>query len=201
MGSLRFLSIRSGAVGGHHGLVHGLVKIHAGRADDLGDDDALGAVDDKGAAVRHEREVAHEDLLLLDLLCLLVAQSHAHLERGGIRSVAGLALLLGILGLLVHRVVDEAQLQVAGIVGDGIHVPEDLPEAGLQEPLVGALLDLQEVRHVHNLLGAGKTLSQGLAVHDIFWHWHTLLTGIKTPGCVVKKNAAGVDFTRLQCYT
>src|SRR5207253_2342882 len=40
---------------------------HARRAVQLADDDALGAVDDKGAVVRHQRDFAEEDFLLLDV--------------------------------------------------------------------------------------------------------------------------------------
>lgn len=69
-----------------------------GGADDLGDDDALGAVDDEGAGLGHQGEVAHEDLLLLDLLGLLVAQAHPHLDGRGVRGVPGLALLHAVLG-------------------------------------------------------------------------------------------------------
>ena len=54
-----------------------LAVVHAGGADDLADHHALGAVDDEGAGVGHQGEVAHEDLLLLDLLGLLVAQADA----------------------------------------------------------------------------------------------------------------------------
>ncbi len=170
-----------GGVDGDHGLVGGLVEIHAGRADDLGDDDALGAVDDEGAAVGHDGEVAHEDLLLLDLLGLLVAQAHTDLQRLGVGSVAGLALLLVVLGLLVHGVVDEAQLQVSGIVGHGIHVLEDLAQTGLQEPLVRALLDLQQIGHIPDLIDTGKALSQGLAVENIFWHGTLSFSILKRP--------------------
>ena len=157
-------------VDAHHGLVRGLVEVHAGGADDLGDDDALRAVDDEGAAGGHEREVAHEYLLLLYLLGLLVAQPHAHLERRGIRGVARLALLLGVLGLLVHRIVDEAQLKITRVVGDGVNVLENLAQTGGQKPLVRAFLDLQQVGHVHDFLGTGKALSQSLAVENILWH-------------------------------
>ena len=164
-----------GGVDVDHGLVRGLVEIHAWGTDDLGDDDALGAVDDERAARSHQGEVAHEYLLLLDLLGLLVAQAHLDLERGRVCCVAGLALLLGVLRLLVHGVVDKAQLQIARIVGHGVNVLEDLAKAGLEEPLVRAFLDLQQVGHFHDLLGTGKALSQGLAVENILWHLRTLL--------------------------
>ena len=59
-----------------------LLEVDAGRADELRDDDTLGAVDDEGALVGHQREVAHEDRLALDLAGLVVH------ELGGRRRAA-----------------------------------------------------------------------------------------------------------------
>ncbi|MPM94272.1 hypothetical protein SDC9_141418 [bioreactor metagenome] len=84
----------------------------------------------------HQGEISHEDLLLLNFLRLLIAQADRHLQGSGVRSVARLALLHVVLGSLVHLIVDEGQLQVPLIVGDGTHVGEDLPQALLPEPLV-----------------------------------------------------------------
>ena len=55
----------------------GAVKYTPGERDELGDNDALGAVDDEGAVGGHHRELAEIDLALLDLARLLDE------ERGG----------------------------------------------------------------------------------------------------------------------
>ena len=175
-----------GGINAHHGLVRGLIKIHAGGTDNLGNNHAFRSVDDEGPAGGHQGKISHEDFLLLDLLRLLVSQADTDLERGGVCGVPGLALFLGVLGFLVHGVVNEAQLKIPGIVAYGVHILENLPQAGFQKPLVGAFLDLQQVRHFHDLLGTGKALSQGLAVENIFWHCRTLL--------LIFAN------TRLSCY-
>ena len=159
----------------YQAAVGGLVVVHAGGTHDLRDDNALSAVYDKRTAGGHEREISHEYLLLLDLLSLKVAQTHADLERRGIRRVTGLALLLGVLGLLVHGIVDEAQLKITGIVGNGVGIPEHLAQAGLQKPLIALFLDLQQVGHVLDLFVSRKALSESFAVENIFRHWHTLL--------------------------
>ena len=141
------------------GLIHGVAEVHAGASDDLGDNDALGAVDHEGAAVGHERKIAHKDLLILDLAGLLVEQPHANLDRLCIGRVTFLALLNGILGLFVERIVQEGQLQIAGIVADRRHVVEDLAQSFVQKPLIGILLDAQEVRHFQDFLIFGVALS------------------------------------------
>ena len=91
-------------------LVHGITVIHAGAADDLRNNNAFSAVDHKSAAVGHEREIAHEDLLILDLAGLLVEQTDAHLDGLCVGSVTLLAFLDRILGLFVERIVKEGQL-------------------------------------------------------------------------------------------
>ena len=52
------------------GMLGGL-KGQARRTVQLADDDALGAVDDKGALRRHQRQFAHEHLFFLGALLLL----------------------------------------------------------------------------------------------------------------------------------
>ena len=49
------------------GLAAVMVEQHARRAVHLADDHALGAVDDERAVLRHQRHVAHVDVLLLDI--------------------------------------------------------------------------------------------------------------------------------------
>src|SRR5438270_3029975 len=49
------------------GAVVGGLKEHAGRAVQLAHDHALGAVDDEGAVLRHQRNVAEKDFLFLDV--------------------------------------------------------------------------------------------------------------------------------------
>ena len=60
------------------GLVGHALEVDAGRAHQLGDDDALGPVDDESAALGHEREVADEGRLALDLAGLVVLELGRH---------------------------------------------------------------------------------------------------------------------------
>ena len=70
------------------GLVGVDAEVHARRTHELRDDDALGAVDDEGAAVGHHREVPHEDRLLLDLTGLRVHEARGDEQRARVRHVA-----------------------------------------------------------------------------------------------------------------
>ena len=104
------------------------------------------------------------------VICILSVATEPNLQRRGIGGVPGLALLHVVLGLFVHAVINEAQFQITGIVHDGGHIGKHLTQTGIQEPLIGLLLDLQQVGHCHDFLVAGKVLSQGLAVVLVFRH-------------------------------
>ena len=168
-------------------LVHGVAVVHAGRAYDLRNNDALGAVDYKRAAVGHQREIAHKDFLILDLAGLLVEQAHANLDGLGIGRVALLALLYGVLRLFVEGVVEERQLKISGVVGDCSHVTEYLAQPLVEEPVVGILLNFQEVWHLQQLLILRVALTLRLAE----LHVMNLHIGSSQPfsnmGCVLHK--------------
>ena len=92
--------------------------VDARRANELGDDDTLGAVDDEGAAIGHEREVAHEDLLLLDLAGLFVDEAHLDEEGRLVGHVLLFALLDGVLRI-TELVTTELDGERSGEVLDG----------------------------------------------------------------------------------
>ena len=171
-GSVGFILKPSAPVGNHSRGEQRLVGfrinlfavVHAGGADDLGNDNTLGAVDDKGTGLSHQGEVTHEDLLLLDLLGLLVAQADADFQRRGIGGVAHFALLHTVLGRFVHAVVNERQLQVAGKISDGAHIVEHFAQSRVQKPLVRFFLDLQQVRHRDDLFMFREAPADGSAV-------------------------------------
>ena len=86
---------------------------HAGRAVQLADDHALGAVDDEGAVVGHQRNVAEENFLFLDVanifragvgILVVNGQTDGDLERGGVGHAALLALVHVVLQLHADRV-------------------------------------------------------------------------------------------------
>src|SRR6267142_2460128 len=118
-----------------------VLEEHPRRAVQLRDDDALGAVDDEGPGGRHERDLAHVDLLLLHFLGgrlgrLLVHDHQAHL--GAQRARVGEAALLALLHVerrLAERVADELEPRVLGMADDR----EDRGERRLQALVLAAL--------------------------------------------------------------
>ena len=129
---------------------------HAGRTNQLGNDCTLGTIGDKGAGIGHEREVAHEDLLLLDLAGLLIEQTGSDVQGRCIRSVPFLTFFNGVLGVFVQAVVHKLQHEIAGIVLDSGNIVEDFVQTFLQEPVVRVFLDLDQIGHANHFVDAGK---------------------------------------------
>ena len=103
------------------------------RTDELAHHYPLRAVDDEGALVRHDGEVAHEDGLLFDLAGARVHEPRAHEYRRRVGHVLFLALVDRELRLRakvdVPRVELQFQAELPGEVLDGAYVGEGLGEA------------------------------------------------------------------------
>ncbi len=157
-------------------LVDGGVEVDTRGADKLRHDDTLGAVDDEGALVGHEREIAHEDRLRLDLSGLVVRELGSDEQRSRVREVALLALVDRVLRRL-ETVVAEGQRHRPGEVLDRRDLLEDLFQTGLggdvlstlkrrldarlpggiaEKPVKALGLQRQEVRNLEGLLDLCK---------------------------------------------
>src|SRR6516225_1672602 len=162
------------------GLALVVVEEHAGRAMHLGNDDPLSAVDDKGAVIGHERDVAHVDIPLLDVLDRLGAgfligieydEAQRDFERRGIGHAA-LPAFVDIVFRRLEFVFDEFEHRSVGEVGNREHRLEDGLQAFVrpaalrllhqQKLVVGRLLNLNEVRHLPDFLDFSEKLSYAL---------------------------------------
>ena len=75
-------------------------EVHAGRANQLADHNALRPVDDECALRGHHGNIAHEEVLLLDLAGLLDQKAGLDVERRRVGDLLVAALLLRVLGVL-----------------------------------------------------------------------------------------------------
>ena len=105
------------------GAVVGALKEDAGRTVQLADDDALGTVDDEGAVLGHQRNVAVENFLFLDVangfragvgILVVNGQTYGDFQRRGIRHAALLA--------FVHVVLQLHGDWIAALVAEGRRV-------------------------------------------------------------------------------
>src|SRR5690606_24259875 len=190
-----------------------VLEEHARRAVQLGDDHPLGAVDDERAVGRHERELAHVDLLLLHLLdgrlgrlAVHDDQSYAGAQRGAVRQPALLA-LLDVEGRLAQGVLDELQPGHVVVRTDR----EDRVERGLQslvatlrsrdarlqELLVGLDLGRQQERDVEHHLALGEALADafflGVRVGGRLGHEHS---GVMQKLRSTRSGCSGVERTQ-----
>ena len=124
-------------------------EVHTGAADQLGDDDALRAVDDERALRRHHGEIAHEDFLLLDLAGHNVDEADLGIQRSLIALIVLAALLNGHLGLFeVMRA--ELDVHVLLIALDGADVCQRGSQALRFEPIETIRLDGDQIRNIHD---------------------------------------------------
>ena len=161
-----------------------VIEEHAGRTMHLRDNDTLGAVDDKGAVHGHERNVAHVDVLLLDVLYRLRAgffvdiehdQTQRHLQRRGVGHAA-LAALVDVILRRLEFVANEFQHRCAREIRDRKHRPEHRLQAFVQPPahgfidhqklIIGCLLNLDEVRHFCDFLDMSEELANAFATGE-----------------------------------
>ncbi len=161
-----------------------VVEEHTGRAVHLADDDPLGAVDDEGAVVGHQRHVAHIDGLLLDIADRARAgvfidvpddQAQNYLERSCIGH-APLDAFLDVVFRVFQLVIDELQPPAAGEIIDRKHRPEHLLQPGvgaavgthvhLQERLVAGALHIDQVGHRRHFGNAPKIAANALMPRD-----------------------------------
>src|SRR5208282_2991656 len=145
-----------------------VLEKYSGRAMQLRHDDALGAVDHEGAVAGHQRNLAEVNFLLLDVLdrappVLDVPDDELNLDlqRRGVGHAALMAFLDVVLGRaelvgdelerrgLVEildrkdRLEDRLQTYVRAVLGRN---------ANLQEIVIGALLNLDQIRNLDDLL-------------------------------------------------
>ena len=142
-------------------LLLAVLRLHdvgAGRPDELGDDDTLGAVDDERAAIRHPREVPHEDGLLADLTRLAVLERHLDVQRARIGDVLLTALGDRVRGL-VELEIPEDNREIARVVLDRRDVVDRLPQQSVLrvgETLEGEALNVDQVWDFKRVLETGK---------------------------------------------
>ena len=157
-------------VGDHHVgvtvipvFIHVATVINPRGTDKLRNNHAFRTVDHERAAVGHQREVPHINLVLFDLAGLFVGQTHKHFQGSFIGRVTLLALLHRILGGVFDREVHKLDGQVPAVIVDGGNIVQNLHHSVAAEPFKRLLLHLNEVRHIQGFIDLGESKSCGFA--------------------------------------
>ncbi|MCY1501411.1 hypothetical protein D9M68_354870 [compost metagenome] len=157
------------------GLATVVVEEHTRGTVQLGNDDALGTVDDEGTVLGHQGDFPHVDFLFLDVLDRFVRrflveddQAHFYTQRDGEGHAAQHA-LLHVECRLAQAIADVFQGCVAGIADNrenGLEgrMQTDVTDlilacACLQEFAIGIQLDGQQIRHIHDVRQLAKVLA------------------------------------------
>ena len=147
-----------------------MINEQPGGAVQLAHHHPLGAIDDEGAVLGHQRQGAEIDLLLLDVpdgldfgvrTQIVDHQAHPYLDGHFKRHAPLLAFVDVVLGIS-QPVLDELQRAHAAKIPDGEDALEHALEADvrarprfhvfLQETMIGLFLHLNEIRNVHHSL-------------------------------------------------
>ena len=178
--------------GGAHGGGEARVVEDAGRAVELGYDYPLGAIDDEGTVLGHDRDFPEVDLLLLHVADRLFSlgfipchEANGHLEGGRVGH-APLEALLDVVFRMFQRVSDELQRSRVVEILDREHPVEHRLETDilallgfdrcLQKTLERTLLDLEKVRNLDDARSRRKRLSNARRKlgNGCFSHWRSI---------------------------
>ena len=138
--------------------VHFLFVVYAGRADKLGNNNTFGAIDNKCARVRHNREIAHEKIMLLDFAGFLIDELDFDLQRSGISSISRLAFIDAVLFFL-EIVFAEMQRPFMSTILDRRNIRKYIPQPFFTEPFVRFGLQIEQMGHPQNFLRSGVGIS------------------------------------------
>ncbi|ETC89470.1 hypothetical protein XHC_0993 [Xanthomonas hortorum pv. carotae str. M081] len=192
------------------GLATVVVEEHTRRAVQLREDHALGAVDDEGTVVGHQRDFAQIDLLLLHVLdglgrrlAVVDHQAHGHAQRRAVAHATLTAFTL-VKHRLTQLVTDVFQRGVAAVAGNREHRLQRcvqtevlalvLLHVFLQEFAVGVHLDRKQERHFENrallteILADTLFFGERIRRHEVF---HPRLRGQRRRGPEITKLSVG----------
>ena len=163
------------------GLALVVVKEHSGRAVHLGNDHTLGAVHDERTVRCHQRHVAHEDVLFLDVLDRFRAgvfvnikhdQAQSDLQRSTVGHVALLTFLDVILRLfqfVFHELEHRGLVEILDRENRLKHAHDAFTVGGLdgvftgvQEQVIARLLNFDEVRHFQHFVDFAVVFAESL---------------------------------------
>ena len=138
-------------------------------------DNSLCTVDDKRTVLGHKRKIPHENLMFVDFFLIFIKQANFYLKRGCISSIPFLTLFYTILCFILYKLeVHKLQTQMTGKVLDGRNIIKGLPQALMQKPFIGILLDFNEVWHFKNFLTTREShpeiLPGSYRMHFAFFH-------------------------------
>ena len=125
----------------------------------MGDHHALGSVDDEGAVLAHDGEVAHKDFALVYFAGLLDYQPDIDAEGGGIGGIPVPALGIAVAGF-IKVVIEEMEFHaLAGEILNRRDFIKEFAQTFAFEPLEAVNLRLNKPGHLQHRWDAGEPMA------------------------------------------
>jgi len=134
---------------------------------ELADDNSLCTIDNKCTCLCHQRKISHKDLMLVDLIIFLIIKPYSDLQRCRISCISLLTLIDRVLYIIFAECkIHKLQTQMTTVVSDRGNIVEYLFEAFIQKPLVGILLNFNEVGHLQYFFLPGIAHAEAFSGFD-----------------------------------
>ena len=132
-------------------LIVGNPIIDTRRTHQLADDNTFRSVNHEGSRIRHQGQISHENIMLADLIIFLIVKSHPDLQRCGVGGIPLRAFFNRILHIFfAQSKVHKFKTQFAAVVLNRGNIIKNFSESLIQKPLIGILLNLNQIRHLKN---------------------------------------------------
>ena len=121
------------------------------------------------ASLEDEFDIMMEADDIIDFICLFIIKTYFYLQGSCVCRISFLAFFDGIFQLILtgtEREVYKIQTQMSAVIGDGRDVIEHFSKTFPKEPIIGILLDLNEVRHLQDFFLPGIAHSEVLTGCD-----------------------------------
>ena len=169
------------------GRIHCFIIISSRRTNELAYNDTFSTVDNKGAGIRHQRKIAHENFLFFDFARFFVSKANNNTKRRGVSHVALLAFIQLILRSPKGKILKGKYKIFREILYRG-DIAENLAHSLLHEPFVGISLNIKKMGHLHYFFDLGIAISGSFAhLHRIK---HEILHSFAIFRCPAEKRSA-----------
>ena len=141
--------------------------INSRRPHELAYDNTFRTVDHKGSCLCHQRKISHKDLVFVYLIIFLIIKPDSDLQRCRISCIPFFTLVDRVLHIILAECeIHELQAQMAAVVSNRGNIVENFFESFIEEPLIGILLNFNEVGHLQYFFLPGIAHAEAFSGFD-----------------------------------
>ena len=149
--------------------------INAGGTHQLTYDNSLRTIDYKGSGLCHQGKITHKYFMLTDFFFFLIVEADSNRQRRCIGSIPFLAFLNRIFNIVLAQLkVHKFKAKGTAVICDRRDIIKNLFQSLVKKPLIGILLDFDQIGHLQNLFLPCVThthhLGAGSWTYSVFLH-------------------------------